>query len=85
VWIDHRSYFHNIAIHHIIRHYVQKCLDFEFECLSGYLHTSDIFLECDSNTKSYERPYLGIRKPLVSFTFFVLIFWLNSLVNGFTQ
>jgi len=63
VYIDHRSYFHNIAIHHIIRHYVQKCLDFEFECLNGYLHTSNIFLECDSNTKSYEDLTLALENP----------------------
>jgi hypothetical protein len=63
VWIDHRLYFHNIAIHHIVRHYVQKCLDFELECLSGYLHTSDIFLECDSNTNSYEDLTLALENP----------------------
>jgi hypothetical protein len=84
VWIDHRSYFHNIAINPIAKHSNQKGLDFELMCLNVWLHTNDIFLEYDLNIKACENSTSTL-KPQHNFTFLIIFSKLNSLKYTFTH
>jgi hypothetical protein len=63
VKIEHRSYLYSLKKYGIVKRSLQAHFEVEFHCLNECLVLSDLSLDCELNTNSFEDPSLGLQTP----------------------